>query len=70
MLHDSGRQGLQLTFEDRGPGIPDLELALKDGFTTGDGLGMGLGGAKRLSDEFEIESKVGEGTRVKFVRWK
>jgi serine/threonine-protein kinase RsbT len=70
MLHDGGRQGLQLTFEDRGPGIPDLDLALKDGFTTGDGLGMGLGGAKRLSDEFEIESKVGEGTRVKFVRWK
>jgi serine/threonine-protein kinase RsbT len=69
-LHEGGRQGLQLTFEDRGPGISDIEMALKDGFTTGDGLGMGLSGAKRLANEFEIESKVGEGTRVKFIRWK
>jgi serine/threonine-protein kinase RsbT len=69
-LREGGRQGLQLTFEDRGPGIPDIEMALKDGFTTGDGLGMGLSGAKRLANEFEIESKVGEGTRVKFIRWK
>jgi serine/threonine-protein kinase RsbT len=70
MLHAGERRGLQLTFEDQGPGIPDIELALKDGFTTGGGLGMGLGGAKRLVNEFTIESKVGEGTRVTIVRWK
>jgi serine/threonine-protein kinase RsbT len=64
------RQGLQLIFEDRGPGIPDIELALKDGFTTGGGLGMGLSGAKRLANEFEIKSVVGEGTWVRIVRWK
>lgn len=69
-LQDGGRRGLRLTFEDQGPGIPDIELALKDGFTTGSGLGMGLGGAKRLANEFEIESVVGEGTRVTIVRWK
>jgi serine/threonine-protein kinase RsbT len=69
-LQEGGRRGLRLTFEDRGPGIPDIELALKDGFTTGGGLGMGLGGAKRLASEFEIESAVGEGTRVTIVRWK
>jgi serine/threonine-protein kinase RsbT len=65
-----GRRGLRLTFEDRGPGIPDIERALKDGFTTGTGLGLGLGGAKRLSNEFEIESKPGQGTRVSITRWK
>lgn len=70
MLQEGGRRGLKLTFEDHGPGIPDVEMALKDGFTTGDGLGMGLGGAKRLANEFEIESVVGEGTRVTIVRWK
>ncbi len=64
------RKGLKLTFEDKGPGIPDLELALKDGYTTGNGLGLGLSGAKRLSNDFEIESKVGEGTRVSITRWK
>ncbi len=65
-----GRQGLRLTFEDQGPGIPDIERALKDGYTSGNGLGLGLGGAKRLSSEFEIFSKPGEGTRVIITRWK
>ncbi|MEH2079741.1 MAG: anti-sigma regulatory factor [Nostoc sp.] len=69
-LQEGRRRGLSLTFEDQGPGIPDIELALKDGFTTGSGLGMGLGGAKRLANEFEIQSAVGEGTRIKIVRWK
>ncbi|MBN3959714.1 MAG: anti-sigma regulatory factor [Nostoc sp. NMS8] len=69
-LQEVRRRGLSLTFEDRGPGIPDIELALKDGFTTGNGLGMGLGGAKRLASEFEIQSAVGEGTRIRIVRWK
>lgn len=69
-LQEGGRRGLRLIFEDQGPGIPDIELALKDGFTTGGGLGMGLGGARRLANEFEIESAVGRGTRVTIVRWK
>lgn len=69
-LQETGRRGLKLTFEDQGPGIPDLELALKDGFTTGSGLGMGLGGAKRLASEFEIQSVVGEGTKIVIIRWK
>lgn len=69
-LQEGRRRGLRLTFEDRGPGIPDIDLALKDGFTTGNGLGMGLGGAKRLASEFEIQSVVGEGTRIIIVRWK
>ncbi|MBW4690969.1 MAG: anti-sigma regulatory factor [Lyngbya sp. HA4199-MV5] len=69
-LQQGGRRGLRLTFEDQGPGIPDLDLALKDGFTTGNGLGMGLSGAKRLANEFKIESVAGEGTRVTIVRWK
>lgn len=64
------QKGLRLTFEDQGPGIPDLSAALKDGFTTGNGLGLGLGGAKRLSNEFELESKVGVGTKIKITRWK
>ncbi|MEH2107826.1 anti-sigma regulatory factor [Nostoc sp.] len=69
-LQEGRRRGLRLTFEDRGPGISDIELALKDGFTTGNGLGMGLSGAKRLASEFEIQSVVGEGTRIIIVRWK
>ena len=69
-LNDHLRRGLRLTFEDRGPGIPDLELAMRDGYTSGGGLGLGLGGAKRLSSEFEIASRPGEGTRVMIVRWK
>jgi serine/threonine-protein kinase RsbT len=64
------RNGLRLTFEDKGPGIPDIELALRDGFTTGSGLGLGLGGAKRLVSEFSVTSRVGEGTKVIITRWK
>jgi serine/threonine-protein kinase RsbT len=64
------RQGLRLTFEDQGPGIADVELAMKDGYTTGQGLGLGLGGARRLVNEFEIHSRPGEGTRVSITRWK
>jgi serine/threonine-protein kinase RsbT len=64
------RKGVRLIFRDKGPGIPDIEQALKDGFTTGGGLGLGLGGARRLSNEFSIHSKPGEGTRVTIARWK
>jgi len=64
------RTGIRLTFEDKGPGIADLEMALRDGFTTGSGLGLGLGGAKRLVNEFNIESRVGQGTKVTITRWK
>jgi serine/threonine-protein kinase RsbT len=64
-----GRSGLRLIFEDSGPGIPDIEAAMRDGFTTGRGLGKGLPGSKRLMDEFKIESSVGLGTRVTVVRW-
>lgn len=64
------RVGLRLTFEDKGPGIADLKQAMTDGFTTGGGMGLGLGGSKRLSNEFEIVSQPGEGTRVTFCRWK
>lgn len=64
------RPGLRLTFEDRGPGIPDIELALRDGYTSGNGLGLGLNGARKLSHEFAIQSKPGEGTRVTITRWK
>ncbi len=64
------RIGLRLTFVDKGPGIADIELALRDGFTTGSGLGLGLGGAKRLVSDFEINSRPGEGTRVIITRWK
>ena len=64
------RRGLHLEFVDQGPGIKDIQQALQDGFTTGGGLGLGLSGAKRLSDDFEIESEPGKGTRVAMVRWK
>ena len=64
------RVGLRLTFEDRGPGIPDIELALRDGYTSGNGLGLGLNGARKLSHEFDIQSKPGAGTRVAITRWK
>lgn len=63
------KRGLRLTFEDKGPGIANVDLALKDGFTTGNGLGLGLGGARRLSQEFELTSRPGEGTRVMIARW-
>jgi serine/threonine-protein kinase RsbT len=65
-----GRAGLRLIFEDHGPGIPDIEMALKDGFTTGGGMGLGLGGSKRLVNEFSIDSAPGKGTRISVVRWK
>ena len=64
------RVGLRLIFEDSGPGIADVDLALRDGFTTGSGLGLGLGGSKRLVNEFDILSRPGEGTRVTITRWK
>jgi serine/threonine-protein kinase RsbT len=64
------RIGLRLTFEDKGPGIPDIDLALRDGYTSGNGLGLGLNGARKLSHEFDIWSKPGEGTRVTITRWK
>lgn len=68
-LNDGGRRGVRLTFEDQGPGIQDIELALQDGYSTSGGLGMGLGGSRRLSNEFQISSRVGEGTRVTITRW-
>jgi serine/threonine-protein kinase RsbT len=64
------RPGIRLYFEDEGPGISDVDRALKDGYTTGSGLGLGLSGARRLSSEFEIHSKLGEGTRVTLTKWK
>jgi serine/threonine-protein kinase RsbT len=70
LVENGGRSGLRVTFEDQGPGIVDLDLALTDGYTTGHGMGLGLSGAKRLSNEFEIWSKPGEGTRVSILRWK
>jgi len=70
ILTNANKSGVKLIFEDEGPGIVDVELALKDGYTSGQGLGMGLGGARRLSNEFEIESKPGKGTRVAITKWK
>jgi serine/threonine-protein kinase RsbT len=70
ILDDGQRQGIRLVFADEGPGIPDIEQALRDGFTSGGGLGMGLGGSRRLVNEFEIESQVGKGTRITAVRWR
>lgn len=70
VLEDGPRTGLRLAFEDRGPGIPDVARALTDGYTTGGGLGLGLGGARRLVNEFAIQSAPGEGTRVTVVKWK
>ena len=69
-LVDGPRRGVRLVFEDQGPGIKDIDAALRDGFTTGNGLGLGLGGAKRLCSEFTIQSVVGQGTRVTCARWK
>lgn len=70
MLDDGMRRGLRLTFEDQGPGIADIQQALRDGFTSGGGMGLGLGGAKRLMNEFDIRSAPGEGTRVTIARYK
>jgi serine/threonine-protein kinase RsbT len=69
-LQNGSKTGIRLQFEDEGPGIADIEMALRDGFTTGSGLGLGLGGSKRLVNEFEISSKLGEGTRVTIIKWK
>lgn len=70
LVEDGDRRGLRLVFEDKGPGIRDIELAMKDGYTTGHGMGLGLGGSKRLVHEFEISSEPGQGTRVAITRWK
>lgn len=70
ILNDGSRRGLRMTFEDQGPGIADINLALSDGYTTGSGLGLGLGGTRRLMSEFRIHSEVGKGTRVQVVRWR
>jgi serine/threonine-protein kinase RsbT len=69
-LEDGQRRGVRLTFLDQGPGIADLQLAMKEGYTTGGGLGLGLSGSKKLVSEFGIESEVGKGTRVTVIRWK
>ena len=69
-LEELGRRGLRLTFADKGPGIKDIELAMKDGYTTAGGLGLGLSGARRLSNDFHIDSTPGEGTRVTITRWR
>lgn len=70
IVDESSRKGLRLEFEDEGPGIPDLSAAMRDGFTTGGGMGLGLGGSKRLVNDFAVESEVGKGTKVTVVRWK
>ena len=70
MVEEVPKLGLKLTFEDKGPGIRDIATALRDGFTTGNGMGLGLGGSKRLVNEFHIESQPGKGTRVTVIRWK
>jgi serine/threonine-protein kinase RsbT len=70
LVTNNSRTGLRLTFEDKGPGIADIEQALQDGFTSGSGLGLGLGGSKRLVNEFAIASRPGEGTRIAITRWK
>ena len=69
-VNSGAKVGLRLTFEDHGPGIPDIERAMRDGYTSGSGMGLGLGGSKRLVNEFSIESEVGKGTRVMVARWK
>lgn len=70
VVHNGARQGIRVTFADQGPGIANMDLAMTDGWTSGNGLGMGLTGAKRLVNDFSIESKVGQGTKVTIVRWK
>jgi serine/threonine-protein kinase RsbT len=70
VLLDGSKAGVRLSFEDQGPGIPNLDLAMTDGWTSGNGLGLGLTGARRLVNEFELDSQVGVGTRVTITRWK
>jgi serine/threonine-protein kinase RsbT len=69
LIDDNDRVGIRMIFEDHGPGIPDIAKAMEDGFSTGSGMGLGLAGAKRLMDQFEIESKVDQGTRVAATKW-
>ena len=69
-VENGARRGLRVDFADKGPGISDVEQALRDGYTSGGGMGLGLGGAKRLVNEFEIQTEPGKGTRVSIVRWK
>jgi serine/threonine-protein kinase RsbT len=70
VVEESNRRGIRLAFDDKGPGIRDIEKAMQDGFTTGGGLGLGLGGARRLTSEFHIESTVGVGTKVVITQWR
>lgn len=70
VIENGVRKGIRLTFEDHGPGIQSIELAMRDGFTTGSGMGLGLSGSKRLVNEFDIKSEVGRGTTVTITRWK
>jgi serine/threonine-protein kinase RsbT len=70
VVSELGRNGLEVHFIDQGPGIPDIELALRDGYTSGGGMGLGLGGARRLVNQFEIKSAPGEGTHVVITRWR
>ncbi len=69
VIHDGGRRGIRVVAVDEGPGIEDVERALTDGYTTGGGLGLGLPGARRLVDEFDIQTAPGEGTRVTLIKW-
>jgi serine/threonine-protein kinase RsbT len=70
IVQNGARRGVRIVFEDQGPGIVDIELALKDGYTSGKGMGLGLGGSRRLCSEFAIVSEPGKGTRVTIARWK
>jgi serine/threonine-protein kinase RsbT len=70
LVDKDGKAGVAVTFEDKGPGIPDIAQAMRDGFTSGGGLGLGLGGAKRLVQHFELQSEVGKGTTITITRWK
>jgi len=70
VVEEAGRRGVRAIFEDHGPGIPDITRAMTDGYTTANGLGLGLGGAKRLSNDFDIRSTPGQGTRIMLLRWK
>jgi serine/threonine-protein kinase RsbT len=69
VVEDRGRSGVRAVFSDNGPGIPDIDLALTDGWTSGSGMGLGLSGTRRLVDDFRLESTVGEGTVVSIVKW-
>ena len=70
IVENGARKGVKLTFDDKGPGIPNIDLALRDGYTTGSGMGLGLSGSKRLVNDFEIRSESGRGTTVTIIRWK